>query len=241
MRDRASAGSVVVAHARPRVGWLDAEPLQHGHCMGGHLQGWCRCRHGAPPPRRAPPARAVRRARLVPDLIPGMGGVSALSVACTSNRDLRLKDATGSRYRSNQAALDLCRQERHVPAPRVAWAAGDVQKAGTSAGHGRSPDQVRGQAWPCARNTRWKLDSLAMSAFQQQQLCYRAVLTMLSVSGHFRLPAPPEFVVPTRAANFSDGGAGGPHLVTRGSGRFRSLGLDVPDFKTPSRSFETAS
>src|SRR5208283_1750516 len=110
---------VVIAHPWARVGWLDAEPMQHGQNRR-RLQG---CAVVAVQHR-------TRRHRMYPlseRRSPGQMGrmLSAVGVMHLKADDLAAVEVE-DHVEVEPASLDLCRQERHVPAPDIAGTGCDV-------------------------------------------------------------------------------------------------------------------
>src|SRR5271166_3393655 len=112
--------SIVITNARTRVGWLDAEPMQHGQnrrCLQGcavvavqHRTHWL----GMHPlgERRSPG-----------QVSSVLGTVSVMHLEADDLTAVEVQD----QVEVEPASLDLRRQERHVPAPDVAGTGGDVR------------------------------------------------------------------------------------------------------------------
>src|SRR4051812_12151265 len=111
--------SIVVTHARTRVGWLNAEPMQHGEnrrclqsCAVVAMQHRAHRLGMHPFGERCSPGQVSRMISTV-----GVMHLEADDLAAVEIED---------QVEVEPASLDLRRQERDVPAPNVAGTGGDV-------------------------------------------------------------------------------------------------------------------
>src|SRR3984957_14808068 len=95
---------------RTRVGWLDAEPMQHGQnccclqsCAVVAMQHWAHRLGVHPFGERCSPSQVSRV----------LGTVGVMHLEADDLAAVEVQD----QVEVEPASLDLCRQERHVPAP----------------------------------------------------------------------------------------------------------------------------
>lgn len=113
---------VVVAHARPRVRRLDAQPPQHGQHRGGLQRGAVvAMQHGSLVAWHGVNALGQRGALHEP-----RGMVTVVLLVHLEAHDLAAEDIE-DQVQVEPASGDFGRQERHVPAPQLARCGGDVR------------------------------------------------------------------------------------------------------------------
>ena len=111
---------VVIAHARARVGRPDAEPMQHGqHRRGLQAGAVVTVQHGAR--RHRMHTLGERRASSQMGCV--LGAVGVMHLEADNLAAVEVQD----QVQIEPSSLDLRRQERHIPAPDLAGAGGDVR------------------------------------------------------------------------------------------------------------------
>ena len=141
---------IVVAHARPRMGRRDAEPVQHGE-HGGAFQGGAIVavqhrarRHGMYTLGQGGPFGQMRRM---------LGAVGLVHLEADDLAAEEIQD----QVQVEPAALHLRRQEGHVPAPDLPWSGSHVgarrrrrsrRRAPARGGSSGRARAAPGESWP---------------------------------------------------------------------------------------------